>query len=119
MNPVDTVPLMLLALHLLALGVGTVMFLGMIILHRRARALQQLSQTGGTLFSAHSRFVHQPAVWLAIRSSNPKAVQTALGLGHPTPCPWAEGIAGGHEFFIGPPVNGWIHCHRLRPAASG
>ena len=108
MNPVDTVPLMLFALHLLALGVGTVMFLGIIILHRRGRALQQLSQTGGTLFSANSRFVHQPAFWLAIPSSNPKAVQAALGLGYPTPCPWAEGIAGEHEFFIGSPVNDWI-----------
>ena len=108
MNPVDTVPLMLFALHLLALGVGTVMFLGIIVLHRRARALQQLSQTGGTLFSANSRFVHQPAVWLAIPSSNPKAVQAALGLGYPTPCAWAEGIAAEHEFFIGSPVNDWI-----------
>jgi hypothetical protein len=107
-NPVDTVPLMLFALHLLALGVGTVVFLGIIILHRRARALPQLSPTGGTLSSANSRLVHHPAVWLAIPSTNPQAVQAALGLGCPTPCPWAEGIAGEHEFFIGSPVNDWI-----------
>ncbi len=99
---------MLFGLHLLALGVGTVMFAGMIILHRRARALQQAAQAGGTLFPANSWFVHHPAVWLAIRSSNPKAVQAALGLGYLTPCSWAEGIAGEHEFFIGSPVNGWI-----------
>jgi hypothetical protein len=106
-NPVDTVPLMLLALHLLALGVGTVMLLGMMILHRRARALQQ-SAPAGTLLPANYRFVRQPAVWLAIHSANPKAVQAALGLAYPTPCSWAEGIAGEHEFFIGSPVHGWI-----------
>jgi hypothetical protein len=99
---------MLFALHLLALGVGTVMFLGMIILHRRARALPQTAQAGGILFSANSRFAHHPAVWLVIRSSNPQAVQAAFGLGYPTPCTWAEGIAGEHEFFIGSPVNDWI-----------
>lgn len=108
MNPVDTVPLMLLALHLLALGVGTVMFLGMIILHRRARALSHPAQAGRRLFSANARSVPPPAVWLAIQSSNPKAVQAALGLVDSTPCPWTEGIAGEHEFFIGAPVNDWI-----------
>jgi hypothetical protein len=108
MSPVDTVPLTLFALHLLALGVGTIMFFGMIILHRRARALPQTAQAGGTLFSPNSRFVHQPVVWLAIHSSNPQAVQTALGLTYPMPCPWTEGIAGEHELFIGSPINDWI-----------
>ncbi|HUA38014.1 MAG TPA: hypothetical protein VMA35_06390 [Candidatus Sulfopaludibacter sp.] len=107
-NPVDTVPLMLFALHLLALGVGMVMFFGMLILHRRARALAQTAQADHTLFSADSRFVRHPTVWLAIHSSNSRAVQNALGVGYPAPCPWAEGIAGGHDFFIGSPVNEWI-----------
>lgn len=99
---------MLLALHLLALGVGTVMFLGMIILHRRARALSPPAQASRRPFSANARSVHPPAVWLAIQSSNPKAVQAALGLADSTPCPWTEGSTGEHEFFIGSPVAEWI-----------
>jgi hypothetical protein len=31
-----------------------------------------------------------------------------LGLQHAEPCSWAEGLAGGHEFFISPRVNGWV-----------
>lgn len=108
MNPVDTVPLMLLALHLLALGVVAVIFLGMIILHRRARLLQRTGQTANGLPLREAEFTLRPAIWLAIRSSHPKAVQTALGLGRPTPCSWREGLTGEHDFFIGSPVNNWI-----------
>lgn len=104
----DTIPLMLLALHLLALGVATIIFLGMIVLQRRARAVQPMAPAGDTLLSTNPVRTRRPAVWLAIRSSNPKAVQAALGVSYPAPCPWTEGITGEHEFFIGPPVNGWI-----------
>jgi hypothetical protein len=53
-------------------------------------------------------YAPRPASWLAIRSRNPQAVREALGLDHFTPCPWVEGLTGGHGFFIGAPVNGWI-----------
>ena len=53
-------------------------------------------------------YAPRPASWLAIRSQNPQAVRDALGLDHFTPCPWVEGLTGGHGFFIGAPVNGWI-----------
>ncbi len=55
------------------------------------------------LFSAPSR-------WLAIRSSNPEAVQAALGLLRPRPCTWEEGLAAAQarRLFISPPVDGWI-----------
>jgi hypothetical protein len=98
---------MLLALHMLALGVVTVIFLGMIVLHRRARTLQETAQASGSI-SPSQPFTSRPAIWLAIRSSNPKAVQAALGVNYPAPCPWTEGIAGEHEFFIGSPVSNWI-----------
>lgn len=98
---------MLLALHMLALGVIAIIFLGMIALHRRARAQQQKTQTDDRLLSTDSKFAPHPMVWLAIRSSNLKAVQAALGVSCPAPCPWSEGIAGAHEFFIGSPLNGW------------
>lgn len=99
---------MLFALHLLALGVVTIIFLGMIVMHRRARTMQLMAPAGGTLLSTNPKSTPRPAVWLAIRSSNPKAVQAALGVGYPVPCSWTEGITGEHEFFIGPPVNNWI-----------
>ena len=104
----DTVPLMLLAVHLLALGVGTIIFFGMIVLHRRAREKQQTVTFDIKTLLPDRTFAPGPAVWLAIRSSNPKTVLTALGVNCPTSCPWQEGITGERELFIGPPMNGWI-----------
>lgn len=99
---------MLLALHLLALGVGTMIFLGMIILHRRARELQRTLNSDTTRYKTGSALVEGPGLWLAVRSTDSKAVLAALGVSYPTPCPWREGIAGEHELFISSPVNGWI-----------
>ena len=50
-----------------------------------------------------------PNRWLAIKSSNPVFVQTALGLHNPTPCSWEEGLTVAHnkKLFISPPINGW------------
>ncbi len=99
---------MLLALHLLALAVGMIMFVGMFALHRRARTMQEMTQTGGKSSSPGAEFTRRPVLWLAIHSSSSRAIQAALGLGHPRPCAWTEGITGKHEFFISPPVNDWI-----------
>ena len=48
--------------------------------------------------------------WLAIKGEDPKIVQIALQLHHPTPCSWAEGLVEAKEdkLFISPPVSGWI-----------
>jgi hypothetical protein len=48
--------------------------------------------------------------WLAIKSGNVHAVQSALSLHNPKPCSWAEGLSGDHDhsLFISPPVTGWI-----------
>jgi hypothetical protein len=50
------------------------------------------------------------ATWLAIRSGNLMAVQTALSLHNPKPCSLADGLSNGSErgLFISPPVSGWI-----------
>jgi len=56
----------------------------------------------------HVVFQHRPAAWLAIRSRNLKAVQSALALNNPKPCTWIEGIVREQKLFIAPPVNGWI-----------
>jgi len=98
---------MLLALHMLALAVVTIIFLGMIVLHRRARTLQQNAHANGNLIPPNPEFA-PPTIWLAIHSSKPKAVQAAMGMSYPAPCPWTEGIMGEQEFFIGAPVNNWI-----------
>lgn len=46
--------------------------------------------------------------WLAVRTRNRFAVQSALGLQHPKPCSWLEGLAGGEGLFVAPPVKGWV-----------
>ena len=60
--------------------------------------------------SFRSSFLNRPPCWLAIRSRNLLAVQSALRLNNPRPCSWAEGLAGAGEkkMFISPPVDGWI-----------
>ena len=57
-----------------------------------------------------SSVLHCPNRWVAIRSTNPQAVQTALGLHNPTPCSWMDGMArvSDQKLFISPPVNGWV-----------
>lgn len=51
-----------------------------------------------------------PSRWLAIRSQNPQAVQSALGLLKPRPCSWEEGLSAAQErkLFISPSIDGWI-----------
>jgi hypothetical protein len=49
-----------------------------------------------------------PGAWLAVKSRNPLAVQSALGLHNPKPCSLIQGLAGEEKLFISPPVKGWI-----------
>ncbi|MBM3831747.1 MAG: hypothetical protein FJ403_00430 [Verrucomicrobia bacterium] len=51
-----------------------------------------------------------PSRWLAIRSSNLVAVQSALGLHNPIPCSWSDGLSRHNEstLFVSPPVKDWI-----------
>lgn len=49
-----------------------------------------------------------PESWLAIKSRNLLAVQTALSLHNPKPCSWLEGFSSADKLFIAPPVKGWI-----------
>src|SRR5690606_14062001 len=43
-------------------------------------------------------------------STSPEAVQKALHLANPIPCPLADGLtsAGELELFVSPPIRGWI-----------
>ncbi len=53
-------------------------------------------------------YAPRPSCWLAVKSTNLLAVQTALGLHNPKPCSWVEGLAGEEKLFIAPPVRGWV-----------
>jgi hypothetical protein len=100
--------LLLLVAHLLALGVAVMVFVWIYFLHRRAQRLEQISERAPRQIFLDPAFPQRPASWLAIRSATPEAVQVALGLSRSAPCSWSEGMAGGHEFFISPRVNGWV-----------
>lgn len=52
----------------------------------------------------------QPSRWLAIRSSDPRLVQAALGLHSTAPCSWEEGLheAREHKMFVSPSIGGWV-----------
>ncbi|MGC9942876.1 MAG: hypothetical protein ABSE48_13670 [Verrucomicrobiota bacterium] len=103
----DTVVEMLLLMHMIALGVGLMIFGWMVYLQRHAR--RELGQlTSLPIFEPSSTSPQRPASWLAIRSVSPESVKDALGLNRAAPCSWTEGIAGGHEFFISPRVHGWV-----------
>ena len=53
-------------------------------------------------------FAQRPVIWLAIRSRNLSAIQSALALDRVAPCSWVEGMSGDHQLFIAPPVHGWV-----------
>jgi len=107
-DQVTAIPLMLLALHGLALVMGAMMLAWMIALHRRNRAAESMIRHRPDFPPFQLAFAPRPASWLAVRSQSPKAVRAALGLDLFAPDPWMKGLSGGPGFFIGPPVNGWI-----------
>jgi hypothetical protein len=107
-NPTDAETLMLLTAHLLALAVACLIFGWMIFLHRRAQRLEKITERIPKQTFLEPNFPQRPTTWLAIRSATPEMVQTALGVNRSAPCSWAEGVTGGHEFFISPRVNGWV-----------
>jgi hypothetical protein len=107
-NPLDTVPLMLLALHVLALGVGSIIFSGMILLHRRAKGIQQTVFSELKAFLPGRAFAQGPVVWLAVQSTDSETVLAGLDGSNPVPCPWQGSVTGERELFIAPPVQGWI-----------
>jgi len=108
-------PVLLLLVLGFALSCGIAI---VVLLSRRARTrpfqLQLFRQPAEandftSFIPAHATgFISRPSSWLAIRSRNLKAVQSALGLHNAKPCSWLEGLAGDEKLFIAPPVRGWI-----------
>ena len=108
MSQADVIPLMLLALQGLALGIGFMILGWMLAVHRRNQLAQKEISPAQNFFPQQITTLQRPECWLAIRAVSPEAVKMTLGLNHAAPCSWAEGLAGAHEFFISPRVNGWV-----------
>jgi len=108
-------PVLLLLVLGFALSCGIAI---VVLLSRRARTrpfqLQLFRQSAEandftSFIPAHATgFISRPSSWLAIKSRNLKAVQSALDLHNAKPCSWLEGLAGDEKLFIAPPVRGWI-----------
>jgi hypothetical protein len=94
MSPTDTLTVMLLAAHFLALGVATMVFFWMIFLRRRNRVADKSHPSDLEICPLRIATAIRPAIWLAVRSLEPKTVRAAL--------PHKD------EFTISPPVNGWV-----------
>jgi len=110
MNVGDIIPVLLLALLFFLLGAGAAMIFFVVHWSRRRRVLEsglELRQFYDGSYR-RTRRTARPQCWLAVRSRNLQAVQTALGLRNAKPCSWSEGLSGERMLFIAPPVNGWI-----------
>jgi hypothetical protein len=107
-NQADLIPLMILAVHGLALGVGFAILAWMLAIQRRERSMQNFSHAESGSPASHRHQHLRPESWIAIRTASPEAVRMALGLNRAEPCSWEDGLTGGHEFFISPRVHGWV-----------
>ena len=103
----DAAVLVLLIAHFVALTIACAFWL-LIVLRKRAHALQQPIKKSRPAVAYQTIFPKRPTCWLAIRTASPERVRLALGLSHYAPCSWSEGMTGEHEFFISPRVNGWV-----------
>lgn len=108
MTPSDRMAWLLIAAHFIALGIGLMVFAWMFYLQRRAQREFQSLSSSRKVSPAFSPAPRRPVCWLAVRSVSPESVKDALGLDRAAPCSWAEGLTGGHEFFISPRVHGWV-----------
>ncbi len=115
MNVTDVIPVLLMLVLGFALSCGVAM---VVLVSRRARKrplrveLIRRHAEGieyRSFFPNHSSsLISRPSSWLAVKSRNLKAVQSAFGLHNPKPCSWIEGLAGDEKLFIAPPVKGWV-----------
>lgn len=100
--------MMLLAMQGLALGIGFMILGWMLAVHRRNRLTPQAIPPAQNFFPFKPPTVRRPCCWVAVRGVSPETVKLALGLNRAEPCSWAEGLSGGHDFFISPRLNGWV-----------
>ena len=100
--------MMLLAMQGLALGIGFMILGWMLAGRHRQRLAPKDFSSSQNFFPFQPTTVRRPCGWLAVRAVSPESVRAALGLNRAEPCSWAEGLSGGHEFFISPQLNGWV-----------
>jgi len=95
-------------LTVLALVVAVIFLFAMVLAYRRAQVLTPTPPCRETLLPFQTVFGARPPLWMAVRAADPQRVQAALGLNRAAPCSWSEGMTGRREFFVGPPIAGWI-----------
>jgi len=103
-------PLLLLLLLLsVALGIGLTI-LALFVRRPRCRPRAEPRTPGlyQACLLAPSCALYRPGCWVAVRSCNLRAVQSALHLHNPKPCSWLRGLTGQEELFIAPPIKGWV-----------
>jgi hypothetical protein len=110
-NLVDMIPVVLLLL----VAFATASSFAFVYAIRRARGARWNTQPTIVLppsplsfDKSATNFLNRPTSWLAVKGRHVQAVQAALGLRKIKPCSWIEGLAGEQQFFIAPPLNGWI-----------
>jgi hypothetical protein len=95
----------------MALGVGMICFLLVVHFMRTGKLANRNVLHGRESFRDRRTFgpIFLPGRWLAIRSTQLQAVQSALRLHKPRPCSWEEGLTVSHDvkLFISPPIAGW------------
>ena len=110
----DLVAALLILLLGVVLGIGLICLLVVVHFLKTGRMANRIAnQRTDDLFwekKARVSLFALPCRWLAVRSTQPSAVQAALGLQKATPCSWEEGLNAAHEqkLFISPPIGGWI-----------
>lgn len=109
-NSGDIIAILLLLLFALAISSGAAMVVFLVRRLRNENKSASASEAVAPLqvCANPSVYFHRPSAWLAIKSKNLLAVQSALRLHNPRPCSLQEGIGGEKRLFIAPPVRGWI-----------
>jgi hypothetical protein len=106
-NAADIMPVLLLLLFSLALGVGASIVI-LVVRRSGRKPIEPIKNSEQSRARVEFSLPRRPSSWLAIKSRNLLAVQSALGLHNPKPCSWSAGLAGEEKLFIAPPVKGWI-----------
>jgi len=101
-------PVLLLVVFSFALSIG--MWIIVAVCRRTARKplLSRRAAPILTCLPERRYFFRRPSCWLVIKNRNMLAVQSALGLHHPKPCSWSEGLMGDEKLFIAPAFKGWV-----------
>jgi hypothetical protein len=111
---VDLIPVVLLVLFVAAVATATAIVLFASRVHRRRGRIPLVASVSYQLFDPQTAVLPKisalprPNCWMAVRSRNLRAVQTALHLSNPEPCSWTQGLANTEKLFIAPPIRGWI-----------